>query len=399
MKQYNNLYARDSKGRIKSFELTIFDNASTSLEDIGIPLIVRKTGLLNGKKQEYKSIVRKGKAGRSLREQAELEANSKYNKKLDEGYKTLQDVMPEPEFKYGQEHHVLEEYLEKYLPKTNTDASGNFKPMLAQPIKKQNILGYLMQPKLNGVRCLIFKEGDEIKAISRKGKSYDVATRFIREQLAPLFEENDSVIFDGEIYIHGVPLQKISGWVRKQEPILEHKSLEYHIYDLIDKSLPEADQEHRLEMLDSGLEMLGVGAFLIRMVTTAKIPTLKIKDEFHSSFIEQGYEGSILRNPKGLYESGVRSKNLLKLKDFIDEEFEIVGHELGERGTEDLVFVCKQEEGKTFKVKPMGTRAVKEEYYNVIDSLMGKNLTTRYFERTEDNIPHHAHGVAIRDYE
>jgi ATP-dependent DNA ligase len=393
MKKFDNLYARDSKGKIRSFELEIKEVLVENSLNLDSYDIVRTTGLINGKKVEHITKVTKGKAKRTLLEQAELVATSKYNKKLDEGYVSLTSLnFPED---LGNLNISFYEWLDDKLPKYNTDASGNVKPMLAQPYKNQVLAGNFMQPKLNGVRCLMFVKDGELKAVSRQGKSYNVATRFIREQIEDYMLENPSIILDGELYIHGTPLQEISGWVRKQEPIVDHKYLEYHVYDIA----MEEEQLDRLILLDKVMDTIGPGAFLTRKVTTIMLHEEENLQKYHRLFVSQGYEGSIIRDSKGIYQFGTRSKSLIKIKDFIDEEFEILGCELGERGTEDLVFLCKQEEGKTFKVKPKGNRAIKEDYYNNIDSLVGEKLTVRYFERTQDNIPHHGVGLTIRNYE
>jgi DNA ligase-1 len=47
-----------------------------------------------------------------------------------------------------------------------------------------------------------------------------------------------------------------------------------------------------------------------------------------SHYLEMGYEGQMLRVPDSLYE-GKRSKNLIKHKEFEDDEFEIVSIEEG----------------------------------------------------------------------
>ena len=52
----------------------------------------------------------------------------------------------------------------------------------------------------------------------------------------------------------------------------------------------------------------------------------RLIDKYHDAFLADGYEGSILRLDLGPYENK-RSKQLLKKKDFIDEEFKIVGAE------------------------------------------------------------------------
>lgn len=58
------------------------------------------------------------------------------------------------------------------------------------------------------------------------------------------------------------------------------------------------------------------------------VPSLEKLNEVNDGFIKEGYEGTILRSPSGLYKYGrstVKEAYLLKMKIFQDEEFEVVG--------------------------------------------------------------------------
>ena len=90
----------------------------------------------------------------------------------------------------------------------------------------------------------------------------------------------------------------------------------------------------------------------------------------------------------------------MKYKDFIDEEFVIVG---GHEGTGDdigtVVFDCRTKDGKIFAVRPRGSRELRREWMTDIEKIIGKELTIRYQNLSEDNVPIFPVGLAIRDYE
>jgi DNA ligase-1 len=91
---------------------------------------------------------------------------------------------------------------------------------------------------------------------------------------------------------------------------------------------------------------------------------------------------------------------LLKVKQFVDEEFLIVGAEENKgRQKGQCTFICKTADGKEFKAKPMGTDETRRAYWENKDKYIGKHLTVRYFERTEGGVPRFPVGVEVRDYE
>ena len=140
-----------------------------------------------------------------------------------------------------------------------------------------------------------------------------------------------------------------------------------------------------------------------------KICDLKIVNNFnelqqaHTKYVEDGYEGLIIRTMKGIYQPDHRSSSLLKFKSFKDDEFEIVDFKEGkgnDKGT--IIFKCKTNAGgedKFFEVRPRGTREERKEMFENGKDYIGKKITVKYFELTDENIPRFPVGIAIRDYE
>ena len=92
--------------------------------------------------------------------------------------------------------------------------------------------------KLDGVRCMMKYDSELkiIKTISRGGDNYDVSLSHIieNEELLNLFNDYPDIILDGEIYVHGWPLQRISGTARLKTHNDRCDLLEYWIYDIGD---------------------------------------------------------------------------------------------------------------------------------------------------------------------
>jgi DNA ligase-1 len=122
--------------------------------------------------------------------------------------------------------------------------------------------------------------------------------------------------------------------------------------------------------------------------------------KLHDQYKKDGYEGLMVRLAKGKYEFGSRSSSLLKYKEFIDEEFEIIDVlEATGRDSGTAVFVCRTECGGSFNVRPEGSKEIRTTYLKDKIKMIGRMLTVRYQNRSDDNIPIFPVGVAVRDYE
>ena len=118
------------------------------------------------------------------------------------------------------------------------------KPMLAYPVSSKPI-NYddkvFIQPKLDGVRCVIQCDNSEVKAYSRTGKLWKNIDHIL-EELYPFFNEFPNVILDGELYNHNLKdnFEKIISLVRKTKPTEEDRlesreMVEFHCYDNINE--------------------------------------------------------------------------------------------------------------------------------------------------------------------
>src|SRR5437899_426181 len=391
------LYKRNKNRKIQSWLISVEKILST--EEVQI---ITLQGQLDGKKQRYVENIAEGKQNRSIYDQAIAEAVSSWRKKKDDGYISIEDLkIPTTILEDCQ----LEYILEQYLPKFNTDAKGNVKPMLAQAVKEDwsNVkFPCYLQPKLDGVRCLcIVNDVDDITFLSRSGKEYTTLDH-IKEDISNYVEELKDLgsfepfIFDGEIYAHGdiMSFQDIVSAVKKNND--NTKFLSYRVYDIVN----ENNQEERvLEVKDHIKNILSVH------ISTVKTYEVADKEEVQSLFsvyIELGYEGVMLRMKNSIYEQGFRSKNLLKYKEFDATEFEFIGFEYGARGVEDLIAVCKSSEGAIltqFKAKVSGGLKYKEELYSAELGLIGLPLTIKHFGITDSKLPRFPIAIAFGNYE
>ena len=125
--------------------------------------------------------------------------------------------------------------------------------------------------------------------------------------------------------------------------------------------------------------------------------------ELQSEYLEEGYEGAIVRERDGEYKFGYRSNKLLKVKNFMDEEYEIIGFTTGVGRFEgSIIWICgtwNDDEWVEFKVVPQGTMEERQKTYQNAMSHgegVGKLLKVKFFELTDDGIPRFPVGLGIR---
>ena len=261
------------------------------------------------------------------------------------------------------------------------DTPVYFKPMLANNFDDyQDKIQYPLysDPKLDGVRCIIRSDG----MWSRNGKLLTSAPH-IFEALKPLFDEYNDLILDGELFAEKeiCDFNTIISCVRKTKPTLDDLKLskefiKYYIYDIPSEDSLFVDRKKALNNL-----YLPECCVVVETIKCNNLEELNIK---YKEYLVKGYEGQMVRT-NNTYENK-RSKYLLKRKQFVDDEFVIVGYVegignlSGKIGT--LIFNTK--EGVEFNAAVNGTHEYLTELWVKRNELIGKKATVKYFEKTVD---------------
>lgn len=361
-------------------------------DDVNGYVIQRSYGQVGGKTTMSPTIiVSQTKQKRNWKEQYTLQFNSEVKKQLDKGYV---EVPKHP-------NDYSEAELSEIFGEVATNQAGVIKPMLAKQESKltnRKILDkeWLCSRKLDGVRCLMYWDGKQVRTASRGGENYDPATSHLREneQLIEFFKNHPSIILDGELYHHGKTLQQISGAARMEKNAYDCDWLEFWIYDCYDKANPDMIANDRIKFL---FEVLDVylnptentkPIDLIRVVAQEYVHGEQMIWDFHDEYVAEGFEGCVIRDPNKPYKPNGRTNDMLKFKNYKSEDFKVVGYELGRRGSEDMCFICELEDGRTFKAMPVGDRTVKEEYIENFESKYKDHFAEcTYFNYSNDGIP------------
>ncbi len=336
--------------------------------------IVTEYGLIDGEKQIARKTATPKNVGRSNEttagEQATLEAAAMHKKKMDR----------------------------KYALSVEEAQAELIRPMLASDFEKRKNRNVTypayVQPKLDGVRALAFWDGDQIEIMSRSGKSWrDIGSI---EHIANALENTlpRDALFDGEIYAGvGETFQQTTRLVKKYRPG-DSEKLVLHVYDVIDRDNLDQPFSERLEILN-GLQF--EPGYPVETVPSVLVENEQAVYEAQAAFVQDGFEGAMVRLTTGVYQYGARSFELLKVKSFLDAEFPIVGHKTGVGKFDGaIIWVCQVDDGKTFDVVPRGTMEERRAWYDNADTYYGQLLNVRYFEVSEDGVPRFPVGAGIR---
>lgn len=371
------LYKKDSKDRIRVWYGSVEGDE-----------VVTKTGLVDGKLKEERRRAKPKNVGNSNEttgeEQAKLELTSKANKERDKGY-----------------FDTIEEAQNNVV----------VLPMLAHKYKerKKHVkFPCFVQPKLDGVRCVARLKNGDVTLFSRKGKPFPPMPSLMKDlgQISKKLGDRE-IFLDGELFSIAIPFEELSGHCRRSLASHDKKGtthlldlISLNVFDCYHPQAPDATFEKRWELARKVVGGAVSEGGCVQMVANTEARDDADVHSCHDQYVNGGHEGIIVRNKDGKYKLNARSNDLLKMKDFIDEEFEIVGYEEGagrDEGT--VIWLCVTADERMFRCRPRGTHELRADWYQNGQSYVGKKLTVRYQELTEQGIPRFPVGIAIRDYE
>ena len=258
---------------------------------------------------------------------------------------------------------------------------------------------WLASRKLDGVRCIIRKEGNKINAYSRAGNEFTTLQKVLDDILyiSDEISYHEDFVLDGEICMMdengNEDFQGIMKQIKRKDHTIENPK--YIIFDCI--SIEEFDSKEGHISLTERLQRLPEeDGRLWESKTLSILPQIEVKDiehllEMTTDAEVNGYEGVMLRKDS-TYE-GKRSKNLLKCKKFHDAEYEVLDVEFDEhrviREGKEVVMpmlanVIIEHKGYKVSVGSGWNQEQRIRYQANPEQLIGKTITIQYFEETKN---------------
>jgi DNA ligase-1 len=286
---------------------------------------------------------------------------------------------------------IINKAIPDHIPEFSVALADKYEPKLVDWKD-----GWYVSRKIDGARCIGIVDSDgNTTFYSRTGKEFDTLG-IVRDGIKALGVTD--VVFDGELCLvddeGNEDFQGVMKQLKKKDHTIPNPS--YKIFDMIShdefyskqgqKNKPYSIRYNNLEavMKDNTCTCLSL------------LGQELIKDDDH--FTEwtkrgndYGWEGVMLRADEPY--KGKRSKDLLKVKKFFDDEYEVIDTEMGDfRYVKDgaeweetmLSCVMIQHKNNIVRVGSGFTIEQRQEFYQDPNKILGKIITVQYFSESEN---------------
>ena len=281
------------------------------------------------------------------------------------------------------------------------------KPLLAGKFDSEKAkFPYAATPKIDGIRFLMV----EGTALTRSFKP--IRNEYLQKSLSTNLPNG----IDGEL-TSGSTFQECSSIMRiKGEP-----DFKVWIFDFVN---PKTDMKTYKERMDElrEFERFNINSYEILYPTTVlnqeQIDQLMIKN------LNAGYEGLMLRDPNGIYKFGrssVKENILLKVKEFMDDEAEIISFREKMINTNEGLkdnfgrtkrsscqdglkpsgtlggFILRNSEGLEFSCGSGLNDALRDEIWKNKSKYLGKLVKYKFMSKGIKDLPRHPVFIGFRD--
>jgi DNA ligase-1 len=367
IKSFDTLYCKTGNGKIKIWNISIFEKNE-------IYSYIITYGYENGKQC---MITKEFLNGKNIGKKNET---TSYTQCLSESLKKWKN-------KQEKEGYSVNISIENH--------SHIFLPMLAKTFQINKIqYPIYVQPKLDGIRCILYYKDNKIHYQSRTGMVFHNILSHLDSDVQQIFNHFPDIILDGELYTFDLSFEELSGLMRKKTCDEKNVNIHYHIFDIIDT---KKSFEQRILFLQN--QIFEKMSFIYLQLVNTKL--IENENNFKISFdtyLENGYEGMMIRDRQGIYQNNKRSSFLQKYKLFQDDEFEIVDFTQGESKEKGcVIWICKTKDDIPFHVRPRGSIEYRQDLFKNGSQYIGKMLTVIYQELNPSGVPRFGVGKSIRE--
>ena len=286
---------------------------------------------------------------------------------------------------------IINKAIKDHIPEFSVALADKYEPKLVD--WKDS---WFVSRKLDGLRLIaVVDENGNSTFFSRTGKAFDTLN-IVSGGIKALGITN--VVFDGELCLvdddGNEDFQGIMKEIRKKDHTIPNPS--YKIFDMIshDEFYSKKGEKNRPYSIryNNLREVMKENTCVCLSVLGQE----KIKDDDHfqewvKKAADYGWEGIMLRADEPY--KGKRSKDLLKVKKFFDDEYKVIDTEMGDfRYVKDsaeweetmLSCVMIQHKNNIVRVGSGFTIEQRQEFYQDPSKIVGKIIQVQYFEETKN---------------
>ena len=256
----------------------------------------------------------------------------------------------------------------------------NISPMLLEeqkePFDDEN---YIFELKLDGIRAIAYLEKDAVYIRNKRNKElidiYPELKSIFKQAKKPCVLDGELVVLNNDGSPNFFALQKrslMTDPLRIELEASKNKVLfvAYDILQLGKDDLTDLPLLKRKEFLAKNIvenDLLAISRYIVGQGI-----------KLFSLTKDRGLEGIVAKEKNSHYEIGKRSKNWIKVKNLIDEDFLICGFTLDEdNNIKDLILGQKNEEGLVYRGKVF--LHISKEEQKIITAFALKNQSKKAF--------------------
>jgi hypothetical protein len=368
-----------------------------------------------------------------------------FHQALIEAYSDYKKLAASPKREYDPGSPHLHEAKNNRVTAEIAQVAARIPPMLVADEDPQAWFGaqtpgyVVLQPKLDGTRLMAIRRslpaavGNGLGPLDAYSRNcHPVAPNNFFGELEDLCGRNPNVFFDGEMYAHGVSLQRIAGTSKNLgKGGSTAVEVQFVIYDLYDPALPNApyaDRFLRYRAIGEAVPNYKFIRFLDGLRVPADAPFALVKTQFDLA-IDKGFEGLVMKSLGAGYEpsyNGYRSRGCCKYKKHYTAEFMVVDWARGEGKQTNLVSTWTVQIvaatrsgnvavdlklqgalGRRFKCNIKAIDETRAAWFAEFatspaafeSNYRGLYATLEFFDVSEDGVPMQPYWIAFRDYE
>lgn len=289
---------------------------------------------------------------------------------------------------------LINKALPGLIPVFNVALANKYDEKTKSKIDFDNDVWYVSR-KLDGVRCLIIVDEDgKVKSFSRAGKQFHTLD-LIEKEIKSLGVKN--IVYDGEMCIvdenGDEDFQNIMKEIGRKDHVIQNGL--FQVFDFIPLDMFKRGYSNsgtfsqRVFALQSLL--LQKKSKFLDYLEQIPISNFEELEALTQKASEKGWEGLMLR--KNATYKGKRSNDILKVKTFYDDEYEVVDTFTGpfryikeglEVEEEMLSGVAIKHKGNTVRVGSGFSIEQRKHLFKNPQDILGKTITVQYFEESQN---------------